>query len=197
MGYSHGKKWTDGAIKEEVLKIAGNSGIMPSFKMMDEITGNKGLSVAVSRHGGYKTIAEELGLKIKKSTTTLGRNYEIVCMHEIMEKFMLDVEQMTVRHPYDLLVSNAVKIDVKVAKKAKIQNSFYYSFNLEKKAQTCDIFVFYCIDNEDISKIYIIPSVVLSGKCQLSVGIKRSIYDKYLNQWHYISDYVEFIKGNI
>lgn len=195
MGYSHGKKWTFEKVKEEVLKIAGVSGIMPSFKVMDEITGNKGLSVAVSRYGGYKVVAEKLNLKIKKSETEFGRNFEIICLQEIEKKFALNCEQMTIRYPYDLLVSGAVKVDVKVSKKYKIHNSFYYSFNLEKTAQTCDIFVCYCVDNEEIVKTYIIPAVVLSGKCQLSVGIERSIYDKYLDQWHYITDYVEFMKG--
>lgn len=197
MGYSHGKKWTFEKVKEEVLKISAGSGIMPSFKTMDLETGNKGLSVAVSRYGGYKVVAEKLGLKVKKSETNFGRDFEIICLQEIEKKFFFDCEQMTVRHPYDLLVSGAVKVDVKVAKKLKAHNFYMYSFNLEKKAQTCDIFVCYCIDDDKIAKTYIIPAVVLSGKCQLSVGINHSIYDKYLDQWHFIKDYADFIRGTI
>lgn len=193
MGYSHGKKWTFEKVEEEVLKISANSGIMPSFKTMNLETGNKGLSVAVSRYGGYKVVAEKLGLKVKKCETEFGRNFEIICLQEIEKRFAFDCEQMTMKHPYDLLVSGAVKIDVKVSKKTKAHNFYMYSFNLEKKAQTCDIFVCYCIDDDKIVKTYIIPAVVLSGKCQLSVGIERSIYDKYLDQWHYITDYVEFM----
>lgn len=197
MGYSHGKKWTFEKVKDEVLKIAGVSGVMPSFSVMDEITGNKGLSVAVSRYGGYKAVAEKLNLKIKKCETETGRNYEVFCLQEIEKRFSLDGEQMTVKHPYDLLISGAVKIDVKASKKSKIRNSFYYSFNLGKKAQTCDIFICYCIDDDDIDKTYVIPAVVLSGKCQLSVGIEHSIYDNYLDQWHYVSDYANFMKEGI
>ena len=197
MGYSHGKKWTFEKVKEEVLRISADSGIMPSFKTMDLETGNKGLSVAVSRYGGYRVVAEKLGLKVKKSETNFGRDFEIICLQEIEKKFSFDCEQMTVRHPYDLLVSGAVKVDVKVAKKLKAHNFYMYSFNLEKKAQTCDIFVCYCIDDNKIVKTYIIPAVVLSGKCQLSVGINHSIYDKYINQWHFIKDYADFIRGTV
>lgn len=194
MGYSHGKKWTFEKVREEVLKISADSGIMPSFKTMDLETGNKGLSVAVSRYGGYKVIAEKLGLKVKMCETNFGRDFEIICLQEIEKKFSFDCEQMTVRHPYDLLVSGAVKVDVKVAKKAKAHDFYMYSFNLEKKAPTCDIFVCYCIDDDKIAKTYIIPAVVLSGKCQLSVGINHSIYDNFIDQWHFIEDYVRFFK---
>jgi len=195
MGYSHGKKWTLENIKKEVLQVSGKSGCMPSFKMMDEYTGNSGLSNAVSKHGGHKKIAEMLNLKIQKSETEYGRNFEIYCLHEIEDRFLYECEQMTVRHPYDLLVDGSVKIDVKASRKLKCHNGLSFSFNLEKKNPTCDIFVCFCIDKDEIIKTYIIPSCVLSGKSQLSVGIQKSIYDKYLDRWDLVKKYVEFMKG--
>lgn len=197
MGYSHGQKWSFEKIRDEIMRISADTGIMPSFRKMYLETGNHGLSNAVSKHGGYKVIAEKLGLRMGKCETNFGRNYEITCLNKIEKLFALDCEQMTVTHPYDLLVSGAVKIDVKAAKKTKVRDSFIYSFNLEKRAQTCDIYVCYCTDNNRIAKTYVIPAVVLSGKCQLAVGINHSIYDKYIDQWHYIADYAEFMRGGI
>lgn len=167
---------------------------MPSFKLMNETTGNKGLSVAVSRHGGYKVIAEMLGLAIKPCETEFGKNYEVFCLLEIENKFKYDVEQMSISYPYDLIVEKSVKIDVKASRIVRNKNGQYFSFNLEKKHPVCDIFICFCIDNENIIKTYVIPACVLSGKSQLSVGIKNSIYDKYLDQWHYIKDFVDFSK---
>jgi len=195
MGYSHGKKWTFEKVKEEVLKISADSGIMPSFKTMDLETGSKGLSVAVSRYGGHKKVAEKLGLEIKKCETNFGRDYEMMCLFEIENRFGYVVDQMGVRHPYDLLVENVVKIDVKASHLVKNRNGEYFTFNLEKKAPTCDIFICYCIDDERIKKTYIIPSGVIAGKSQLSIGINKSIYDNFLNQWHYVKDYADFFKG--
>lgn len=195
MGYSHGKKWTLEKVLQEVKNISGDTGIMPTFKQMDIATGNKGLSVAVSRYGGHKEIAEMIGLKLCKSETNFGRDYEIFCMIDIENRFGYSVKQMSMRHPYDLLVENSVKVDVKVSKKICNRNGYYFTFNLEKKEQTCDIFVLICCDNNDIEKTYIIPSVVLSGHSQLSIGIQKSVYDKYLDQWHFIKDYADFIRG--
>lgn len=194
MGYSHGKKWTLENIKKEISQISKTSEYMPSCKTMDEYTGNKGLSNAVCRNGGCKKIAEMMNLKTKESETEYGRNYELYCLNKIGNIFHYDCEKMTTKYPYDLIVDRSVKIDVKASRKVKCRDSFSFSFNLEKKNPTCDIFVFFCIDNDKIIKTYIIPSCILSGKCQLSVGIKQSIYDVYLDRWDYIKEYVCFMR---
>lgn len=63
----------------------------------------------------------------------------------------------------------------------------YYTFNLEKAKQTCDVYVAVALDaNDNINKIYIIPASVMSGKTQLSIGINSSRYDKYIDRWDLI-----------
>ena len=98
------------------------------------------------------------------------------------------------KYPYDILVNRNVKVDVKASRLFNnYGNSKYYTFNLEKKDQTCDIFVFYCINqNDEIERTFVIPSTVLSGKTQLAVG-ESSMYDKYIDQWRFISDYNKFM----
>ena len=65
-------------------------------------------------------------------------------------------------YPYDILVNRNVKVDVKASRLFNnYGNSKYYTFNLEKKDQTCDIFVFYCINqNDEIERTFVIPSAV-------------------------------------
>lgn len=193
MGYTHGKQWDIDIIKEEVLNLSID-GVMPSFKEMDVATGSKALSCAVSKHGGYKYFADLLGLKIKNSETSLGRDYEIFCLFEIENRLGYIVDHMSMRHPYDLLVENVVKIDVKASHLVNNKNGVYFTFNLGKKAPTCDIYICCCIDNDEVKKIYVIPSVVIAGKSQLSIGYKNSVYDNFLDQWHYVKDYAEFFK---
>ena len=133
-------------------------------------------------------------MEIKECESKFGDQLEDYCVLQIQEKLGLDGEKTKPRYPYDILVNRKVKLDVKASRIFdNYGNSKYYTFNLEKKDQTCDIFVFYCINqNNEIEKTLVIPSTVLSGKNQLSIG-KSSMYDKYIDQWRFISDYNKFM----
>lgn len=195
MGYTHGNKWSDEALIVEINKIVAilKIGTMPSKTQMIQTTGSYALSCAVSKHGGFKKFAEKLGLEIKSSESKLGEEYEINCMDHI-RSLGYECEKMKIKHPYDLLINGCVKIDTKVSNVFNsMSNGRYYTFNLEKKFPTCDIFICYCIDYlGEISKTYIIPSNVISGKTQLSVGITKSKYDNFIDRWDILYKYINF-----
>lgn len=193
------KRWDDDTICAAILSIIDNGEFMPSHKVMDDITGSKALSVAITKRGGSQRFAKMLGLKIKDCESKFGEEYEYLCIEHIESNLGLLSEKMKIKYPYDVLCAGCAKIDVKVSNLEKMnQPSKYYSFNIEKPAQTCDIFVFYCVEKKDtIQKILIIPSAALYGMTQLAVGVVKSDYDKYIDQWHYIADYVEFMKRGI
>lgn len=192
--------WTEEKIINALSKMVKETKqkTMPTHTEIFAFYGDFKLTNAIRRHGGTKYYANLLGLEIKRCESQFGEIYEDKFISELYKQLGLTGMKTLPRYPYDVLVENAVKIDVKVSKPVQTRNSAYYSCNLEKKQQTCDIFVFYCIDaeNED-AKMYIVPSSVLSGKTQFSVGIHTSVYDNYLCRWDIISDYVEFMKGCI
>ncbi|WP_252233748.1 hypothetical protein [Clostridium sp. ZS1] len=98
---------------------------------------------------------------------------------------------MTTKHPYDLLVNDNVKIDVKSSNKYLSSAGWNsYSFNLEKFNPTCDIYIIYCIQDE---KLLIIPSKFLK-QTQLCITDKTSKYDIYKDRWDYIEQYNSFYK---
>lgn len=189
-------KWNDEAIEnaiKEVVKIAKINS-MPTHSLMKKITGNEALSNAVSKHGGSKYWADKLGLEIKSCESKIGYEYECECM-STLTTMGYDCELTKSRYPYDILANGNIKIDVKVSNLYKSNRGNFYTFNLEKSMPTCDIFVCYCInDNKDINT-FVIPSCVLSGKTQLSVGAEKSKYDKYINAWNIISKYDDFYKS--
>lgn len=194
MGYSHGTKWNDELIQKRIEIVMDKVGIttMPTQSMTTEVFGNTSLNDAISRSGGFIFWANKLGLEHMGTETILGRNFEIYCNMFIQDKFDVNVEEMPPRYPYDLLVGNNIKVDVKVSK--MYNNTIkMYTFNLEKRFPTCDIFVAYCIDdNKNIVKTYVIPSAILSGITQLSVGIDKSKYDIYLDKWDIVDKYAKF-----
>lgn len=198
MGYSHGKQWSENEIVKTLKRMVETLGMntMPTHSEMNNFFGTASVSNAVSKRGGSKHYANLLGLPIKQCESKFGDKIEDYCVLQIEDILGLSCEKTKPRYPYDILVDRSVKIDVKAS---RLFNNYgksrYYTFNMEKKDQTCDIFVFYCInDMDEVERTLVIPSYVLSGKTQLALGIK-SMYDKYENKWEYIKKYNEFISN--
>lgn len=196
MGYAHGNKWTvekiEKAIKE-VMKKA-KTDCLPTHSEIKKITGNCGLTNAISRHGGSRYWAEKLGIEIKSCESELGYDYECECV-SALTALGYECELTKARYPYDVLANNNIKIDVKVSRLYNGKHGNFYTFNLEKPKPTCDIFVCYCINDDKIQKNYIVPSCVLSGKTQLSIGEKHSKYDKYIDDWGIVKIYNDFYES--
>jgi hypothetical protein len=193
MGYSHGISWNEKLIEKTLIGIVEKNKLktFPTHKQMNEITGSMALTNAVSRHGGTRYWANKLGLEIKPCESKLGEDYEFKCM-EFIKHLGYRCEKMPVRYPYDLLVENNIKVDVKCGNLYKGAAGEYYTFNLEKKKPTCDLFVCFCLNNDRVEKVFVIPSCELSGKTQLSVGKIKSTYDKYIEEWDYLHLYDVF-----
>lgn len=169
---------------------------MPTHSEIKEFYGNYKLTNAMRRIKGTKYYADVLGLEIKSCESNFGDKLEDYCLAQL-DNMGLFAEKTKVRYPYDILVERAVKIDVKSSRKFdSYHNSQYYTFNIEKKEQTCDMYICYCVDTDDkIEKTMVIPSYILSGKTQLSIGIKESKYDKYIDRWDLLIKYCNFVKS--
>ena len=190
-----GMKWDDNKVRQEILNVKNTLGIerMPSRQEIDLVTQNTALSNKIMKTKGMRGWAKELGLDLKNSETKLGQEYELI-IKDMIEKRGYKVDKMTTRHPYDLLVNNSIKIDVKVSRYYHGETYKYHTFGLGKKYHNCDIFICVGIDKEEnIEKILIIPSKFLMDIRQLSVGIK-SEYDKYNEAWEYLDKYDRFYK---
>lgn len=193
MGYAYGTQWTNEMIEsaiKEVMKIA-NINTMPTHSLMKEITGNNALSNVVRRHGGSKYWADKLGFETKSCESKFGYEFECECLN-YLTLLGYDCELTKARYPYDILADRNIKIDVKSSNLYSCSNGSFYTFNLEKEMPTCDVFVCYCIKNSKIHKIYIIPSCVLSGKTQLSIGENNSKYDRYIDNWTILKQFKAF-----
>ena len=195
MGYTHGHRWTDEKIKQAVNKvvIAYELDRMPSQTECIGYYGNYSLANAVARRpGGWYGLAKELGLPIKKSETYFGKTQEgIVCEMLISKGF--EVERMPQNFPYDILVDNSVKIDVKASHLYHGKQGNFFTFNLEKKYATCDIYVLLTLDkNDNIINTFIVPSKFVIKNTQISIGEYASKYHQYRDRWDYISNLSEY-----
>lgn len=189
MGYAHGIKWTNEKIKEEILRVKDTLMLdrMPTRTEIIKVTNSSALPCKITKTKGYYGWAKELKLKIKDSETTFGKKQELFIKNKL-EGMGYKVGQMTQNYPYDLLVNDNIRIDVKASRLFKGEAGNYYTFNLYKKYATCDIYICLCYsDNEQLDKVLIIPAHKLKIT-QLSVG-KTSIYDVYKDRYDLIDKY--------
>lgn len=191
--------WNREKIIEEVEKCRKilNVDYFPSHSELTQLTGNRALAVAISKHGGTDYFASEMGLEIKNCESKLGNKYELKAIEDIKLNTNLNSEKMKVRYPYDLLTCGSVKIDVKVSRpcsKGKFKN---FSCNLEKADPTCDIFIIYCIDNDGSAiKTLIIPAAAAKGLTQIGIG-NLSTWDVYVDNWKIIKEYSLFHEATV
>lgn len=193
MGYTHGIKWSDTKIKEEIYKIMKTLNInrMPSCNEIKIVTKETSLCNAIMRNGGVKKWANILNLSLSECNTRTGQDAEYK-IKSILENKGFKVDKMQLKHPYDLLVNDNIKIDVKISNKYKSDKGWNsYCFNLEKKYPTCDLYILNCNDD---NKILIIPSKFLK-QTQVCITDKESKYDKFINRWDYIRYYDDFYKS--
>ena len=188
-------KWTDEKIESGIREIMNSLYInrMPTRTEVIEIMGNNTLGARLCRDGGYRCWANRLGLDVQENRTNLGLDYEYVAKQMLEDKFNYKVEKMTTRYPYDLLVNDAIKVDVKVGKPNFIKTSRVHTFGLHNRYSSCDLFIIFALEESgDIEKTLIIPGHELNVTT-LCIG-KQSRYDVYSDRWDYFGLYDNFYK---
>ncbi|MEK5070740.1 hypothetical protein [Sporosarcina sp. FSL K6-1508] len=187
--------WSNELVRSELLKSIKILGIkrMPSAEELKSI-GRNDLHCKISRTKKYSGWADNLGLELKSSETNLGQEFEKE-VSRLIDNLGFDVVRMSTKHPYDILIENSVKVDVKVANPYLLRGqSRVHTFNLSKVNPTCDIYICVLLDEEgDDERILVIPSHHVR-KPMLNMG-RNSKYNVYNGKFDYIRQYVDFFKA--
>ena len=167
----------------------------PTHSEIEHFYGNKSLTNKISKSGGTKFWADKLGYGVKDCESELGDFYERYAIGDIHKHTGLVSYKNKVGYPYDITTNKHIKVDVKSSTIITNNKGYeFHSFNLEKKEPTCDIFILYCLnDNDEIYKTAIIPSCHVYGQTQIGIsahGISK--WDKYMNKWSWFNKYNSF-----
>ena len=128
---------------------------------------------------GWYSLAQILALPIKECETSFGKRQEQIAQEQLIARGF-EVRRMPQNFPYDLLVEDCVKVDVKASKLYRGANGNFYSFNTEKPFCTCDIYMLYLINDDNSEKdVLVLPSKFVPTNTQISVGETTSKYYKY------------------
>ena len=200
MGYTHGKRWTDSAIRDGILEVIQHYELdrMPSRSEVKAYYQDERLANAVSkRAGGWYGLAEELGLSVKDSATYFGKRHERIVAEKLVAHGY-EVRQMPQNFPYDLLVDDAVKVDVKVSHLHRGAHGGFYTFSLDKPYTTCDLFVLLTLGAQnEIQHAYVVPSVFVPLHTQITMGEHKSKYDRFCGAWDYVAQYAAFFNDQV
>lgn len=185
MGHSYGERWTKERVVESIYEVVGFLGIdrMPSRKECEEYFRNTRLANAITKHYGRYNLAKELSLPIKQSETEFGKRCERMVTGELTSRGF-SVLQMAQNFPYDLLVNNCVKVDVKASRLYKCGHGNFYSFRAGKAYATCDIYILLAVDDHgQPNRTMIVPSSVVVDNRQISVGEHASKYHQFTDRY--------------
>lgn len=188
MGYAHGTQWTEDLVKQKVLEVmeALKLDRMPSRSECESYFHGTGLTNAISRRYGWYNLAEKLGISVKDSQSRFGKSYETLAT-EMLQAMGFEVRRMSQNFPYDLLVDNCVKIDVKASRLYRGKQGNFYSYNLEKPFATCDFFILLAVNDDDtINRKMVVPSNQVIANNQISVGEHRSKYHRFTDRFDLI-----------
>lgn len=180
--------WNDELIKKGILEVVKYIGEnrMPTACEIRDYHKNCKLVGAISNRGGFMVWADKLNLPMKDGDVMLGLKYEIYTK-DLLEKKGFECVHTGTKFPYDLLVNDKVKVDVKVSHLVSAGEGYSYTFKIAKNIPKCDMYIAHCLDkDESVAKTYIIPAHRLRNQGQLSIGKDNSIYDIYLNRWELI-----------
>ena len=183
-------KYTDKDICNKIREIMDSLGLdrFPTYHEMQNYTGSTAFVQLVARRGGSKYFSDMMSVEWKNAYT-FGTDFEAVAVEDIKTHTGMDVVFTQNQYPYDAVVGNGIKVDVKVAKP---DTNGFHQFALHRKEPTCGLYMFYKLaEDGTILCRFIIPACVLRGQQKVTVG-ENSKWDVYKDRWDYFEQYAEF-----
>lgn len=140
--------WNDERLHQELIVICAGTGIFPSVQDLKGL-GRNDLATQISQRGGYVAWSSRLGFNRKDSESDKGWAGEKDCL-SILRKLGFKADPTNqLRAPYDILVNDCVRIDVKSANYAEygVCRGWFYR---NGKHTSADVLMLFQVDTRDI-----------------------------------------------
>lgn len=173
-------KWTDEVIEAELRSVSDAMGRFPSNSDLVR-AGYTTLASTVSKKGGFVHWADRLGMPRQHSDSDTGWQGEREMVEVFQKAGLAAVRTEGVKAPFDLVVENVLRVDVKSARYAvygktgQCRGWFYRT----GKMPQADLVVLYQMDT---GNFYGLPWFVCPTS-NITITITGGIYAKYLNNF--------------
>ena len=192
MSQSTRQTWDDAKVADELRLVVDTLGHFPSSTELREM-GRNDLACQISRRGGFVHWSERLGVSRQHSDSDTGWIGEAMAAVYLREAGFAVSWRSTVKWPFDLLVDDVLRLDVKAARRKQYDLADGWFFRIGKVPQADLIFLW----RLDVQDFFAIPwfacpntSITISqsgGKYRRfhrNVGLIREMRDLRLNERH-------------
>lgn len=199
MGYTHGTKWTDERIEQEILRVVRELKLtrFPTAAEMIYVTGNRALSVKLSK-SNRQYWADRIGLGLSNAKDELCEMYIDMAIELIKEHTGLESIKTDLKCKYDLIIDKSVKVEVKFSKTHFAKDGGReFDFSAFDKFPNSDICILFCVnDDKSLNRILIIPSAVTVNNKTIALGFMESKkWDCYVDRWDIIKSHADFLRS--
>jgi len=171
--------WTTDRIRNEIQPVVNELGRMPTKGELD----NRGLTDVSSTISdrGYEATATKLGLKMKdcKIRRAIQKEREV---NSIIQDLGLDSELTSYKAPYDILVNETLRIDVKMGSRTQSRNK-QFMFRMDNiDNPNCDLYVLFTSEREtgETVDVYWVPADMMPLLRSTDVGVSVSDTPRWL-----------------
>jgi hypothetical protein len=169
----HPYYWTDELLHQELITICAGTGRFPSVSELAAL--NRGdISNQIVRRGGFVKWAKRIGYARKSSDSDYGWEGERRAI-ALLEKESFKVEKAKeLRSPFDLLVNDVLRVDVKAAQFASYGPCSGWFYRIGKTPQS-DVVMLYQMDT---GAAYYLPWYVCP-KTNITISKDGGVYSSF------------------
>ena len=179
------RRWTSDFFESELRDVASVLGHFPSRSELDDM-GRQDLASEIGRRGGFIQCSEVFGLPRVRSDSDKGWEGEAAAAQRLVELGFGVTLRETVKCPFDLLVDDVLRVDVKSARLYRCKRCAGWFYRIGKHPQA-DLILLWRVDEEDYFALpwYVCPRTNIT----LSRGGGK--YSEFYNNDQLIRDMVE------
>jgi len=171
------KQWTDDDVISDLKNICAGFGRMVTVSDLKEI-GRNDLSCVITRRGGFEVFANKIGYSMPDSDSHFGWKGEAAVAKVLEGRGYLVERMLAKKAPFDILINQVARIDVKTASYAEYGRSTGWFYRIGKICPA-DIIVLYQFDTTDM---YLIPWTKCPAS-NITITKRGSRYETYKNNF--------------
>ncbi len=188
-------KWSDSMIEDQLRAISDSLGHFPSVSELRQLKHGP-LESVVGKRGGIMKWSEKLGIKRLHSDSDTGWSGEIEIKSILESHGFEKVERSNgVKCPYDLLINDRIRCDVKTTNKAthKLNTGQDWSawFYCIGKSVQSDIVILY---RKDVKDCFILPWWEV-GTTNITISPNSPKYNKFKDRYDIITSFDDSIRS--
>lgn len=171
-------RWTDERLADCLLGICQRLGYFPSARELRAM-GRNDLVSAVTRLGGLLAWAQRLGVPRRDSESDRGWAGESAITERLRQRGYAVTDRDGVKCPYDLLVDDLVRIEVKTARRAVYGGNAGWYFRIGRHVQADLV----ALHQSDTGQTYFVPWHLVPRSNVTITGTPTSKYSCFREAW--------------